>query len=395
MKRPLIFHDANDDQAIHFSQAGHFRDESAPAKHGEHDWIWKMLIAICLGGLLASQISCRRPFQAMTQITGNVNSTVSGKVSSEVDLNMPFPVIDSGKLEEMQVARGSTNECKKVALIDVDGLLVNKDLTGFFSVGENPVSVFREKLDHIASDNSYCAVVIRINSPGGGVTATDIMWRDLKDFQRTTGLPVVACMMDVGTGGAYYLATAADHIVVHPTTITGGMGVILNLYHLQDLLAQINIVGVPIKAGNNIDLGSPLKPIPQEGRELLEEIATDFHERFKEVVRQSRPNFKETPEDFDGRVFTANQAKEKQLVDSIGYLDDTIEVARQLCHCPDAAVIMLHRPRDQARSPYAISPNMPLNSTFVPFSIPGLDRSKLPTYMYLWQPNPSLESIGG
>ena len=372
---------------------------------------YSLLIVMCLiAGLIAAALAgCRRPLQTRVQgavdstVNGNINSTVAGEVSSnvkgkinsEVEVSYPFPTIDSGELIEMQVARGSTTEARKVALIDVDGLLVNKDLTGFFSVGENPVSVFREKLDHVASDPRYCALVIRINSPGGGVTATDIMWRDLKDFQKTVNIPVVACLMDVGTGGSYYLATAADKIVAHPTSITGGMGVILNLYFLEDLMGQMNIAGVPIKAGENIDLGSPMKPVPAEGRELLEGIANQFHERFKTVVRENRPGFSGDDKFFDGRIMTATQAKEANLVDAIGYLDDTVAIARSLCNCENAAVIMLHRPRDSARSPYAITPNMPLNSTFVPFSIPGLDRSKLPTFMYLWQPNPSLESIGG
>jgi protease-4 len=372
---------------------------------------WLLLAFALL--MMSTQTGCRRPFQAMTESTvrgevktlvdgnidstvaGTVNSNVTGHVNSEVDLNYPFPTIDSGVLVEMQVARGETNEERKIALIDVDGLLVNKDLTGFFSVGENPVSVFREKLDHISADKRYCALVIRINSPGGGVTATDVMWRDLKEFQHRTNIPVVACLMDVSTGGAYYLATAADRIVAHPTTLTGGIGCILNLYYLEDLMGQLNISSVPIKAGENIDLGSPVKTVPVEGRALLESIAAQFHDRFKQVVRQSRPQFIESDEIFDGRVLTAQQALDAHLVDSLGYLDDTIEVARGLCDCPTASVMMLHRPRDPARSPYAITPNMPLNSTFVPFSVPGLDRSKLPTFMYLWQPNPSLESIGG
>ena len=152
------------------------------------------------------------------------------------------------------------------------------------------MSVFRERLDAIECDPRICAVVIRINTPGGSVTATDIMWRDLMAFKRRTCLPVIACLMDVAAGGGYYLATAADSIVAHPTTVTGGIGCILNVYNLQDLMAQFNILGAPIKAGPNIDLGSPIKELSDEKRKLLQDMADEFHSRFRNVVLQSRPN---------------------------------------------------------------------------------------------------------
>ena len=109
-----------------------------------------------------------------------------------------------------------------VAVVDVDGILLDSDATGLGSLGENPVAVFRERLDAIECNRRVRAVVLRIHSPGGSVTATDIMWRDLAAFKCRTHLPVVACLMDVAAGGGYYLATGADCIVAHPTTVTGG-----------------------------------------------------------------------------------------------------------------------------------------------------------------------------
>src|SRR5262249_47298482 len=136
------------------------------------------------------------------------------------------PKNNAPPLEEMPVG-GKEGGGPKVALIDVDGLLLNQNLTGPYSTGENPVDLFREKLDRAAADPCVCALVVRINSPGGAVTAADVMWRDLRQFHLKTRRPVVACLMDLGCGGAYYLATAADVIVAHPTTITGGIGVLI------------------------------------------------------------------------------------------------------------------------------------------------------------------------
>lgn len=283
-----------------------------------------------------------------------------------------------------------------VAVIDVDGLLVNSDTTGWGSWGENPVSLFRERLDAIERHEQVRAVVLRINSPGGGVTATDIMWRDLMAFRKRTNLPVVACLMDVAAGGGYYLATGADQIIAHPTSVTGAIGCILNVYNLQDLMAQFNILGVPIKAGNNIDLGSPIRPLEDDQRHLLQTMADEFHDRFRRVVQERRPVVDHALNStFDGRVFTAGQARDLGLVDEIGYFDNAVGAATRLAGVPNAELVFFHRPGDAALSPYASTPNTPLQKTLIPLSVPGLDRSRLPSFLYLWQIEPTTESLSG
>lgn len=302
------------------------------------------------------------------------------------------PVEDRGPLAEMPVQYARAETPQKIALIDVDGLLVNTPIAGLGNVGENPVAVFREKLDRVEADPCFRAVVLRLNSPGGGVTATDIMWRDLRMMKARRGIPVVACLMDVATGGAYYLATAADQIIAHPTTITGGMGVILNLYNLRDTMMQFNILATPIKAGQYTDLGSPVRELDEEGRALLQQLADQYHARFREVVRMCRPQHDPArQEDFDGRIFLAQEALERGLIDGIGYLDDAIALARRLAGAPSAKVVMLHRCDDPARSVYATTPTQPIQTNLFPLSVPGFDRSQLPTFLYIWQPEPTLE----
>ena len=268
-------------------------------------------------------------------------------------------------------------------------------MTGLYSEGENPVALFREKLDRILAAGCYAAVVLRINSPGGGVTASDVMWHDLQEFKVRTHLPVVACLMDVGAGGAYYLSTGADHVVAHPTTITGGIGVILNLYNLEDAMAQFNVVGTPIKAGENVDLGTPIKPPSEAARAILQRMADEFHERFRRIVIERHPQLAHAPPDvFDGRVFTAQQALDLGLIESIGYLDQAAETARELGGAPGAPLILLHRPNDGARTPYDVTANVPIQTSFLPLSLPGLERARLPTFLYLWQPDPDDRAAG-
>jgi protease-4 len=339
-----------------------------------HLLLW-IAVALVAGG-------CHQPLRANMQMQGNVTTTLP-------------PMVDNGPLYEYTVIGGNPANGERIALIDVDGVLLNTNMTGMSSYGENPVAMFREKLDYLAARRSYRGVVIRINSPGGGVTASDIMRRDLAAFKARTGIPVVACLLDVGAGGAYYLATAADQIVAHPTTVTGGIGVILNLYNLQDAMAQFNILGVPIKSGDNIDMGSPIREQAENVRLMLQSMADEFHHRFRSTVEQSRPGHDPRhPEDFDGRVFTASQALQRGLIDSIGYLDDAVAIARQ-ASASAGPVVLLHRCRDRARSPYAVTPNVPLQGAALPLSMPGFERSRLPTFLYLWEPDPGLERWAG
>jgi protease-4 len=343
-----------------------------------------MVCALALAG-------CRQPRQVSTDSRITITGPVTAEVSADMQTATPQPLV------QMAVeGQGAPRSAGKIALVDVDGVLVNADLTGPYSAGENPVALFREKLQAAAADPRICAVVVRINSPGGGVTATDIMWRELQEFRQRAGRPVVACLMDVGTGGAYYLATATDVIYAHPTTVTGGLGVILNLYNLQDAMAQFNVLSQPVKSGQNIDMGTPTRPLTAEQRAWFQAMANEFHQRLERIVRQSRPHLAgDKPEVFDGRVFTAEQARGLGLIDRIGYLDDAIAAARQEAGLSEARVVMFHRPNDPARTPLAATANVPPFSKPLPVSVPGIERTRLPAFLYMWLPDPTLERITG
>ncbi len=136
--------------------------------------------------------------------------------------------------------------------------------------------------------------MIRINSPGGGVAASDIMANELDRFRAETGKPVVCCLMDVATAGAYYLAVGGDSIVALPTGLTGAVGSIINHYNLQDAMSQLNLVADPIKAGSRVDLGSVTEPLDDEGRRLLQEMADGYRDRFRDRVAAKRPRMTPT-----------------------------------------------------------------------------------------------------
>ena len=349
--------------------------------------------------LVVAAVGCRsKPMRVCMH--GDMDMT--GAMNMTGDLGMSGNIVTSmrtdnraSRLAEVPIGHGTT-ACGKVAILDVDGLLLNRNIGGFGSMGENPVALFREKLDAIAADPSVSAVVLRINSPGGGVTACDIMARDLREFRGRRGVPVVACLMDVGAGGAYLLAAASDRIVAHPTTVVGGLGVILNTYNLQDTMGQFNIVARPVKSGKRVDAASPVRPLEPEELEMLQGLAASFHTRLKEQIHETRPRVAADADVFDGRVIAGRQAAEAGLVDRLGYLDDALEEARGLASLgSDAAVVMLRRDNDRAYSPFDVTPNSPQQSSMMPLNLPGLDRGQLPTFLYVWQPETSLVTAAG
>jgi protease-4 len=218
------------------------------------------------------------------------------------------------------------------------------------------------------------------------------MAEELDRFKAATRRPVVACLMDVATSGAYYLALGADRIVAHPTSLTGGIGVVFNHVNLQDAMAQLNVSDDPIKAGTLIDMGSVTKPLEPQTRELLQEMANGFRQRFLDRVTRRRPELTDADRRTlaDGRVVAASRALKLHLVDRLGYIEDALGEAEHLAVVADAEVVLYSRGGSPARSLYAIAPSPPRLSEAIPFSYPGLDRTKLPTFLYLWQPDPTL-----
>lgn len=337
--------------------------------------------------LLVIVMGCRAPLR--TESTVRFAAPVETRVHTE----FPPVVPDGGPLRSVTIETGSESE--QLAIVDVDGPLFNFSFVGPGSAGENPVALFREKLDAVEANPNVRAVILRVNSPGGGVAACMAMRHDLVRFKARCAKPVVACLLDTSTGGAYYLASAADLIVAGPATVTGGIGVILNLYNLQDLMAQFNIVPQPIKAGHLIDLGTSARKLRPEEESILQTMADEFHHHLKSDISHSRKQL--DPSDaslFDGRIFSGSQAKKNNLIDHIGDIDTAIQLASGSCQCRPS-IVMYRRANDHARTPYAAIANQPLQGTGLLPSVPGLDRSRMPTFLSMWQPELTMEKLGG
>jgi protease-4 len=338
------------------------------------------------------------PFPVDAHFQGSVagNIATESALHGSLDVKMPS-FVDPGNMVETVVRAGQGQApCARIAVIDVDGLLLNQNFGSVVSIGDNPLASLRDKLDAAANDARVRAVVLRINSPGGSVTACDIMSDELRRFRAETRKPIVACLMDVATSGAYLLAAESDLIVAHPTAITGGLGVVFNHFNLQDAMAQLNVVADPIKAGDNIDMGTVTARLDGPARILIQQMADAYHEHLERKVRERRPVMTVGDQKVmhDGRVVLASTAKALHLVDQLGYVHDAIAQAESLSGTSGAEVVLFHRAEYPARSLYAIAPTPPPLKDSIPFSYPGLDRSKLPSFLYLWQPDPTLPRLG-
>lgn len=258
-------------------------------------------------------------------------------------------------LTETVIDRPAKRTSDRVAVIDVSGMILNAKTPGFLRDGDNPVSTFREALDKAAADDSVKAVVLRLNTPGGAVTASDAMYRDVKTFKAETGKPVVVMMMDVAASGGYYLACAGDHIIAYPSTVTASIGVIIQTVSLQPALSSIGIRTEAITSGPNKDAGSPLSAMTEGHRAVLQQMVDEFYASFTQIVREARPKVSDS--DFkqvtDGRIVSGERAYEVGLVDQLGDLDDAFAKAKSLAGIEHAALVRYHRPLEYVGSPYA------------------------------------------
>lgn len=288
-------------------------------------------------------------------------------------------------LEERVVAGEGAD---KVLLLDISRTITTEEQEQAFGLRRQASTVARveEALQRAARDDRVKAVVLRIDSPGGTVTASDIIYHRLMSFKAKRGIPVIAQMMDMGTSGAYYVALAADEIIASPTTVTGSIGVIMYGVNLEGLLTKIGVSNQTIKAGVHKDIGSPLRRMTPEEAQILQSVLDQMRSRFVDLVRERRPGFDGDPALIDGRVLTAQQALAGKLVDGIGYLDDAIARARARAHIEKARVILYRRPGEFAENIYSqpsLSGGMQLN--LVNLDLGGLLPGS-PRFLYMWLP---------
>ena len=261
-------------------------------------------VVVCILASLAVFAGC---MQAVNMASGSIKALMA-------------EVGQSSELSADAVVNGAQN----VLMVKLSGMITEEDDSSGWVVDPASSQAALRKI-HSAKDNPDIAgILLYVNSGGGGITASDVLWKSLKDFKAAdTNRVVVVLMGSVAASGAYYIAAAADAIVANPTTLTGSIGVILNSFNVQDLADKIGLKSVTIKSGGNKDILSPFAELTPEQQQMLQDMVDAMHSRFVSIVAEGRGLEEARVRAIaDGRILLAQEALDNGLVDTIGYLDD-------------------------------------------------------------------------
>ena len=282
----------------------------------------------------------------------------------------------------------------KILLIDISGIIKDGDTGSVLGMKSKPnlTARIREELDLAAADKKVKAVVLRIDTPGGSVTTSDVIAHEIERFKAKKKAPVVAQLMDLATSGGYYIAASADRIIAQPTSVTGSIGVIAFSVNASGLMEKIGVTNQTIKSGDLKDIGSPLRPMTEEDRRVLQSVINSMYDRFLDRIIAGRPD-RFTRDELkafsDGRILTAQQALELKLVDSIGYLDDAIEGAKKDAGIKEARVVTYSEPRSYKNNIYSKF-GLAAGDEIPKGLLVNIDAGRLSDlgmqFMYIWMP---------
>lgn len=282
----------------------------------------------------------------------------------------------------------------EIALIRINGVISdNPSSDGLFEIrGEGLTKRVSDVLKIIKNDPEVMGVIISINSPGGTVSASDLIYREIVRFREFTNKPVVAFLDELATSGGYYVASAADYIISMPTTITGSIGVIMYSFNIKALMDRFGVEYVPIKSAEHKDLGSPFKPVDKEELLMLRRIVKQMFNRFIDVIDRGRKNLSRADIEkiADGRIFLAEDALDYGLIDQIGYFDDAVEYLSQKLNIITPSIVTYRKTETITRllrfadiklkSKYDLSPASPLALYYLWEKWFDIDKTLMPEY---------------
>ncbi len=286
------------------------------------------------------------------------------------------------KLTETVIGGTGTD---KILLIPLKGVITGQSSKKLFQEAPSIVDSVKHQLEQARNDDNVKAVILEMNSPGGGITASDIIYKKVLEFKDETNKKVIVSMQEVAASGAYYISAAADKIIAHPTTITGSIGVIMPLINIANLVAKYGIEDNSIKSGDMKSIGSPLKKMSDDERKVLDDIVDEMYTRFVDIIAVGR-NMKidNVRKLADGRIYTGKQALDNGLIDQLGYIDDAIALAKEITGLKEAKIIKYKRMFNLAEIFEGSIDNLFGNRT-IKFGIhASAADDDFPRFMYLW-----------
>jgi protease-4 len=233
----------------------------------------------------------------------------------------------------------------KVLLIPVKGFISDSEGKEFF-VYRKP-SMVQEvvaQLKKAEKDKHIKAILLKVDSPGGSITASDLLYHEITDYKKRTGVKMVVSMMGVAASGGYYISLPADVIMAHPTTVTGSVGVIFIRPKVVGLMGKLGIDVEVDKSGKNKDMGSPFRRTTEEEQKILQGMIDNLASRFISLVVTHRKLDPSALEDIaSARVFLGEEAHHNGLIDKIGYLEDAMAECKKLAGLPENAKMIVYR----------------------------------------------------
>lgn len=274
-----------------------------------------------------------------------------------------------------------------VVRIPVFGILTRSASAGMFGETSDPVGDVLACIQDATKDEDVMAIILEVDSPGGEVTASDVIYKALLDFKTAKkGRKVVALFGDVAASGAYYIAMAADYILVQPTTITGSIGVLISTMNYKELGDMLGVKDVTIKSGANKDLLNPLGVVSPVHLSIMQGVVDEIYGRFVSLVAEGRKLPEPTVRALaDGRIMTAKQAMDAKLVDGVGYWDDAVKKTAELVGVKKIKVFKYEQRGSLWNLLRSASAGSRLSLAGMN-GLSGLLQPPSPRLMYLWKP---------
>jgi protease-4 len=263
----------------------------------------------------------------------------------------------------------------KVVRIGLSGIIMRGQPERLFGSGSDMVESILSQILAARLDPAVRAILLEVDSPGGAVTPSDEIYTALRHFKESAeDRVVVVFIRDLGASGAYYAAMAGDYIMAEPTAIVGSVGVIMQTLNMKGLADMIGLKSVTIASGANKDMLNPLKEVDPQHLAMLQELVDEMQNRFAGIVMDSRGI--ESRMLLDGRVFTAEQALNSNLIDGIGYWQESVEQLKLLLDVDDVYIVRYAEKQGFLDALFAAtSPNLP-----------DINTMESPRFLYLWKP---------
>lgn len=235
-----------------------------------------------------------------------------------------FAAVSSADFYETVLEDGSMNE--RIALLTVDGVIQDTgSATSLFAAEGYNHQFFLQQLEQVKEDDSVKAIVLQVNSPGGGVVESAEIYREIREIQEETEKPIYVSMGSMAASGGYYISAPADKIFVNKETMTGSIGVIMQSINYGKLAEKYGVEFVTIKSGPYKDIMSPTREMTDVERNMMQEMLNDSYEEFVDIIEQGRNMTEaEVKKVADGRIVNGRQAIEAGLADDFGFLEDVI-----------------------------------------------------------------------